>query len=467
MTGRLHAIVFFLLIAAATADRRGWEISGEGGDLRTPFKLEKSETVVKTEGGEIRVFAAGHPLVRRWIPMHIGFITMEPETLLIPHYIDANLIIFLRRGEGKIGWIHKDNLVERRLKPGDVLRIPAGSAFYLVNIGKGQQLQIICSFDRVEASAIDDSVSPYQSFFIGGGEYPRSVLAGFDISTLTSAFNATSEEVGSLRSARVGGPIVFLTGEGTDRPHQIAEAVRSAMGEFKQRKWLRQDDGEGEGEREGVRKWAAGVLRSIFLGFGSNCEGAAAEENKAQRRGGGEAVKAPDAYNIYDRDPDFRNKFGWSVELNEHDYDPLKESDISVFFVNLTAGSMVAPHVNPRATEYGIVIAGAGTVEVVYPNGTQAVKAAVKEGDVFCVPRFFPFCQTAAREGPMEILGFTTSSRRNRPQFLAGASSILRAMMGPELAAGFGLPEEKLRRLAMAQNESVILPSSPETEERE
>ncbi|KAK8919304.1 Vicilin-like antimicrobial peptides 2-2 [Platanthera zijinensis] len=386
MTGRLHAIVFFLLIAAATADRRGWEVSGEGGDGRTPFKLEKSEIVVKTEGGEIRVFAAGHPLVRRWIPMHIGFITMEPETLLIPHYIDANLIIFLRRGEGKIGWIHKDNLVERRLKPGDVLRIPAGSAFYLVNTGKGQQLQIICSFDRVEAAAIDDSVSPYQSFFIGGGEYPRSVLAGFDISTLTSAFNVS---------------------------------------------------------------------------------GAAAEENKAQRRGGGEAVKAPDAYNIYDRDPDFRNKFGWSVELNEHDYAPLKESDISVFFVNLTAGSMVAPHVNPRATEYGIVIAGAGTVEVVYPNGTQAVKAAVKEGDVFCVPRFFPFCQTAAREGPMEILGFTTSSRRNRPQFLAGASSILRAMMGPELAAGFGLPEEKLRRLATAQNESVILPSSPETEERE
>lgn len=438
MSGRLRTIVFFLLIASAAADR-------------SPFKLEKSETVVKTDAGEIRVFAGRSLPVRRSIPIHIGFITMEPETLLIPQYIDANLIIFLRRGEGKIGWILKDNLVESRLKPGDVVRIPAGSAFFLVNAGKGQQLQIICSID---GAAEFDGSSPYESFFIGGGEYPPSVLAGFDISTLTSAFNATPEEVSSLKSARVGGPIVFLTGEGAEQPRRTFDAVTSAMEEFRQRKFLPRDDSE-EGERKGTWTWA-NTLRSIFLGRGSDC-GEAAEENK----GGGEV------YNIYDREPDFKNKFGWTVELNEHDYPPLKESDISVFLVNLTAGSMVAPHVNPRATEYGIVIAGAGTVEVVYPNGTLAVKAEVKEGDVFCVPRFFAFCQTAGREGPMEIVGFTTSSRSNRPQFLAGASSILRVMMGPELAAGFGLPEEELRRLTAAQNESVILPSLPEKEPRE
>jgi hypothetical protein len=43
----------------------------------------------------------------------------------------------------KVGYIHKDELVERKLKMSGVLHIDAGSTFYLVNTGKGQRLQII------------------------------------------------------------------------------------------------------------------------------------------------------------------------------------------------------------------------------------------------------------------------------------------------------------------------------------
>jgi hypothetical protein len=51
----------------------------------------------------------------------------------------------------KVGYIHKDELVERKLKMGDVLHIDAGSTFYLVNTGKGQRLQIICSIDASDS----------------------------------------------------------------------------------------------------------------------------------------------------------------------------------------------------------------------------------------------------------------------------------------------------------------------------
>lgn len=54
-------------------------------------------------------------------------------------------------GEAKVGWIHKNELVERTLKSGDVYRIPAGSAFYMVNKADGQRLQIICSIDTTES----------------------------------------------------------------------------------------------------------------------------------------------------------------------------------------------------------------------------------------------------------------------------------------------------------------------------
>jgi hypothetical protein len=129
-------------------------------------------------------------------------------------------------------------------------------------------------------------------------------------------------------------------------------------------------------------------------------------------------------------------------------------------------GSMMAPHVNPRATEYGVVLGGEGDIQVVFPNGTLAMSATVRPGDVFWIPRYFPFAQVASQTGPFEFFGFTTSARRNRPQFLAGATSVLRTMLGPELAASFGVPEEELREVVHAQKEAVILPPVQEKEPR-
>jgi oxalate decarboxylase/phosphoglucose isomerase-like protein (cupin superfamily) len=72
---------------------------------------------------------------------------------------------------------------------------------------------------------------------------------------------------------------------------------------------------------------------------------------------------------------------------------------------------MLAPHVNPRATEYGVVLRGEGVIQVVFPNGSLAMSATVRAGDVFWVPRYFPFCQAASRGAPLEFFGFTTSAR--------------------------------------------------------
>ena len=120
----------------------------------------------------------------------------------------------------------------------------------------------------------------------------------------------------------------------------------------------------------------------------------------------------------------------------------------------------MAPHLNPTATEIGIALEGAGTVKIVFPNGTSAMDAKVKEGDVFWVPRYFPFCQTASRSGPFEFFGFTTSARRNRPQFLAGANSLLKTMRGSEFAMAFGANEKMYDHIVNSQREAVILPSA-------
>nr|KAJ0220699.1 hypothetical protein LSAT_V11C200072470 [Lactuca sativa] len=55
-------------------------------------------------------------------------------------------------GEAGIGSIYEDALIEKDLKSGDLYRIQAGSAFYIVNTVEGQRLHIITSIDTSESS---------------------------------------------------------------------------------------------------------------------------------------------------------------------------------------------------------------------------------------------------------------------------------------------------------------------------
>lgn len=120
----------------------------------------------------------------------------------------------------------------------------------------------------------------------------------------------------------------------------------------------------------------------------------------------------------------------------------------------------MAPHINPTASEYGIVLRGSGTIQVVFPNGTLAMNTKVSEGDVFWIPRYFPFCQISSRTGPFEFFGFTTSSQKNMPQFLVGRNSLLQTMYGRELAVSFGVSKELFNKFIHAQDESTILPTA-------
>lgn len=121
---------------------------------------------------------------------------------------------------------------------------------------------------------------------------------------------------------------------------------------------------------------------------------------------------------------------------------------------------MMAPHVNPSATEYTIVLRGYGKIQILFPNGSNAMEAEIRVGDIFYIPRYFPFCHIAARNGPLEFIGFTTSSKKSYPQFLAGAASLLKTIMGPELAAAFGVSEGTMKEVVDAQHEALILPST-------
>lgn len=396
--------------------------------------MQNSKSVVKTDAGEMRVLKSHDVWERR---MHIGFITMEPKSLFIPHYLDSNLIIFIRRGEAKLGFIYKDDLAERKLKEGDVYIIPAGSPFYLVNVWEGQRLHIICSIDPTESLGVDT----FHSFYLGGGGNPDSVLSAFGPDILEAAFNASRTKLRKLFSTRQE-PIVYV--DDSRAPTLWTKFLQLKKEDKVQHlKKIVQLDQEEEEEQP---SWSWRKLLETLIG----------KENRNKHKG---TDDSPDPLNLYGRKPDFRNSYGQSIAVDGGGYPPLKRFRVGIYYVKLAAGSMMAPHVNPRATEYGIVLSGGGRIQIVFPNGTSAMNTEIKEGDVFFVPRYYPFCQIASRNGPLVFFGFTTSARKNRPLFLAGAASVLRTMMGPELAAAFGESEDTMWHLVDAQHKAVILPS--------
>ncbi|KAJ0975485.1 hypothetical protein J5N97_017450 [Dioscorea zingiberensis] len=284
--------------------KQGGEEKVGGSDCETSiFILNKFKKVIKSEGGEVKV-VSGYRWKGDLNPMHIGFVSMEPNTLFIPQYIDANLILFIQTGEVKVGWIHKDKLVEAKLKMGDVSVIPAGSAFYFINVGNDEKLRMICSINAAGTSGWKS----YQEY------------------------------------------------------------------------------------EESYKAWSWRKLLNSIIG-------------KQWRKGG--RVHSPEPYNLYGNEPSFCNDYGSSISIDRRQYSPLKLTGTSIYFVNLTAGSMLAPHLNPMATEYGIILKGTGIIQVVFPNGTNAMTAKVRAGDVFWVPRYFPFCQIASMDGSLEFFGYT------------------------------------------------------------
>ncbi|KAL9171140.1 hypothetical protein ABFS82_04G190700 [Erythranthe guttata] len=401
---RIWSLCVLLVVVCcshAAAEEEGWRLGEEGGAAGEEgggsssskgkwFVLQDSKHVVKTDAGDMRV-VGGFGSKFMTSPMHVGFITMELRTLFIPQYVPRFQPHSLR--EARVGHIYKDELVERSLKVGDIYRIEAGSAFYMINRAEGEKLHVICSIDA------SDSLGWHtvQSFFVAGGTYPTSVLAGFDHSTLSAAFNVSEAELGKMLTKQHNGPIIYLSSNDSRSP-----SVWSKFSEMEHHQKLTH-------------------MRRIVHVTG-----------------------AEDIEDVEEEQP----IVAWSIR--------------KLLFSVFGKGSMMAPHINPRATEYGIVLRGSGTIQIVHPNGTLAMNAQVTEGDVFWIPRYFPFCQIASRSGPFEFFGFTTSARNNRPQFLAGANSLLHVMRGPEFEAGFGLTEDGLNEILNAQRESIILPAAAE-----
>ncbi|POO02577.1 Bicupin, oxalate decarboxylase/oxidase [Trema orientale] len=363
-------------------------------------------------------------------PHHIEFFTLEPNSLFLPVLLHQEMVFYVHTGSGRLNWATEEETKGVNLRRGDIFGLQPGSVFYIQSDLEPQR-------ESLRIYAIFPNVDDDESFEPAFGAYSsiRNLVRGFDKITLKNAFKAPDEVIESITSATE------------------TQAIVHAISTKKEKKK------KGEEKKKGLWEMEARFLKS-FLGSRS-----IAYNKKKQTK----------AFNILEADPDFENCNGWSLTVTaKKAADLLRGTDIGLFLVNLTKGSMMGPHWNPKATEIAIVLQGQGMVRVVCSSSKSTRKPEcenmrfrVKEGDVFAVPRFHPMAQISFNNDSLVFMGFSTTTKSSHPQFLAGKQSVLQTLDRNVLAMAFNVSNSTIDQLLAAEADSIILDCTSCAEEEE
>ncbi|XP_074309088.1 uncharacterized protein LOC141643715 isoform X2 [Silene latifolia] len=393
-------------------------VAGSVGTAARVVKKEERTPVVATEFGSISAVDINDGVGRN--EYHLQFITMEPNALFLPVLLHADMVFFVHTGSGRLSWTEGDDINKVSLQRGDVYRMKSGTLFYLhSNVDpERSRFRIIALFSNPDEQLLGPSVGPYSSV--------TDLVRGFDKPVLQAAFQVPEEVIDELTST-------------TETPAIV------------------------EGDQNSKKKFWEEELIFINALFGIPRLRNQIADNKN---------KHTKTFNIYKEDPDFKNCHGWSKVVTKHDLHALRGSQIGVFMVNLSKGSIMGPHWNPAAAELSVVIEGEGMVQVVCPSALtnkecKNSRIRVEEGDVFTVPRFHPMAQTSFNNGSLVFMGFSTASKKNHPQFLAGKASVLQTLDKFILGVSFNVSDTTVGQLLAPQKESIILDCTSCAEEQE
>ncbi|KAL7610646.1 hypothetical protein Lser_V15G12483 [Lactuca serriola] len=404
----------------------------EGGGIPLPVParhgavVKKGErwSVVTTEFGEISAVKIGDGRDGFY---HLQFITMEPNSLFLPVHLHSDMVFYVDSGSGTLNWVDLENdddkLRQVELQAGDVYRLSTGSFFYLQSNLDPDRRKL-----RINAIFSDSKEEIREGSSFGAYASVRDLILGFDNRVLQAAFSVDVEVIEELRS---GGKQPMIV-------HGVTQAKANELWEVHYR----------------IMRAFLGRMKNNMIDININ-------NNKKDK-----------AYNILTADHDVENCNGWSLVVTSKELKALKDSDFSIFMVNLTKGAMMAPHWNPTTAEIGVVVRGRGMVNVVCPgslNETECKNSRfrVEEGDVFVVPRYHPMAQMSFNNGSFVFMGFTTTTKKNHPQYLVGTASVLQVLDKSVVAASFGVSNMTMDEILKGQREAIIVECTSCAEEEE
>ncbi|XP_073063841.1 vicilin-like seed storage protein At4g36700 [Primulina eburnea] len=404
----------FSVVSATVVRAESWEGEEEIGDVWASgilVKREERTSLFSSEYGEISAVRMGHEDIGATYLVH--FFTLEPNSLFLPVFLHDHMVFYVQTGGGKLSWAEENDLKDIDLKPGDAFRLQAGTVFFiqsnLETEPERHKLRIHAIFADSNDEPLESKTGPYSSI--------RDMVLGFDKKVLQAAFKVSEELMEELLNGAKLPAIV----------HGVPKTKKKTL--------------------EMEVQFISGLVRSR----GNNI----IQINKKKR----EKTKL---FNFLEEKKDFENDNGWSTTVTGKKFSVLKDSNIGLFMVNLTRGSMMGPHWNPMANEIGIVWQGRGIVRIVCSStaietGCESVRFKVEEGDVFAVPRLHPMAQMAFENDTFVFAGFSTSAKRNHPQFFAGRASVLKTLDNEVVSMSFNVPKATMDQLLALQKGAVIL----------
>uniref|UniRef100_A0ACD5X5C9 Uncharacterized protein n=1 Tax=Avena sativa TaxID=4498 RepID=A0ACD5X5C9_AVESA len=436
-------LILFLSVSAAAwaslataAQDKQWKAGGAvGGQV---VQKEKRRIVAASEAGTV---TAADVADAAGTVYRLQFITMDPGALFLPVQLHADMVFYVHSGRGKVTYIEEGASESSSLEVerGDVYNFEQGSILYIQSYPNAtrERFRIYAIFSSNAISSDDPSPShPTSEAYSAVG----NLLKGFDNEILRLGFGVSPDVVEAIKSAKSPPSII---------PYNPDE----------------------EKKKEGESNWTEDIFDAL-LGVDP------LNKKKKQKKDKKEKSKT---FNFYSGKPDVENCYGWSKTMTNKDLQNLRGSDIGMFMVNLTTGSMMGPHWNPRATEIAIVTYGSGIVQTVCPSSQsggaggesgrghhehegghqQECKNSVlrvKDGDLFLVPRFHPMAQLSFNNGSFVFVGFSTHMGQNHPQFLAGKQSVLQVIGKDILALSLGQKNSSaVEKLLSAQGGSTIM----------
>ncbi|MCO5583669.1 hypothetical protein L7F22_037582 [Adiantum nelumboides] len=143
--------------------------------LTCPFVFKTPHRAFQTDFGEFKIVVLGkeHLLQRRRVA--IGLLTLEPNGLLLPQYLNGPSVFYVHRG---MSTTHvSPHVFSYVLMLVDLSELPA------------QRASLEC-------------------FYVAGGIYPTTVMNGFSEEVMAAAFKVSTEEIWNLFTAQDQGPIV-------------------------------------------------------------------------------------------------------------------------------------------------------------------------------------------------------------------------------------------------------------------
>ncbi|KAH9327367.1 hypothetical protein KI387_007545, partial [Taxus chinensis] len=464
--------VVFLCLASVI---RGNQIEssrryGETRENRNPYiyKRDEHQRRLATQRGEIRavpIFRESSSLVEDLKNFELNCICIRPNSFMLPHYSSARRLLFVEQGKAKVGWVQGGKLREVQLERGSVHFIPLGSIFYAINNDQSQTLVIVNLLHNPNPL----TRRHHESFYLGGGRNPPSILSAFRRETLEAAFNTEGQQIQRLLS--------------------------------------KQNEGVFASLEQGKRSIVSGD--HINIPFWKRKSKSEEEEYKP--------------FNLLKKSPRFSNDNGQFISADDEDLvkGPLDREDIGIAYTRIEPQAMTVPHWETHSTRIAVVVKGSGRVEIASPEGVQQqrkreegggeseseeeqerererereremerghrsereereegegefrvsykrVEENLKEGDVFVIPAGHPSSQIASSNQRLEILTFhINNDDRNEINFLAGKNSMVSELRNDILAASFNEKEEVVRKVFESQKEEMFVKGPSAQRERE